>query len=183
MSALDEALYGSSEDEYEGEGVEEDDDDFGDDNMGRNNRRQKQYIVEKSGADPLDLLDAQALSRVLSTKPKGANKKERRKRLQDEVFSFDSEGKLIINDKGKAKDETPLESFESGINAYLEAVKTGPIRGQKNRLKFKKGQRHSDDFSDDEGTQPEVPRHAASAKNRIGKHTKKGGKYKSKRRL
>ena len=183
MSALDEALYGSSEDEYEGGESEGDNDDFGDDNIGRNNRRQKQYIVEKSGADPLDLLDAQALSRVLSSKPRGASKKERRKMLQDEVFSFDSEGKLIINDKSKGKDEAPLESFESGINAYLEAVKTGPIRGQKNRLKFKKGQRHSDNFSDDEGAQPEVPRHAASTKNRVGKHVKKGGKYKSKRKL
>ena len=35
MSALDEALYGSSEDEYEGGESEGDNDDFGDDNIGK----------------------------------------------------------------------------------------------------------------------------------------------------
>ena len=172
MSAFDEAVYASSDDEKE----EGDDDE----NMRKKN---KQYIIEKSDGNPLDLLDADTLAHISSTRPKKFNKKDQKKKLlSDDAFAFDDEGKLIVKGKkGSAtsgNDEDPIANMTSGINAYLEAVKSGPVRGQKNKLKFKKGNKEEDNFSDDES----MPKRNVG-RNKIGKNFKKGGKFKSRRKL
>ncbi|CAB4254389.1 similar to Saccharomyces cerevisiae YPL012W RRP12 Protein required for export of the ribosomal subunits [Maudiozyma barnettii] len=169
MSAFDEAVYASSDNEDE------------DDEDGTNHKKSKQYIIEKSGGNPLDLLDADTLAHISSTRPKKFNKKDHKKKLlSDEAFAFDDEGKLIVKGKkgGAADDDDPIKNMTSGINAYLEAVKTGPVRGQKNKLKFKKGKKEDDNFSDDES----APKRNVG-RNKIGKNFKKGGKFKSRRRL
>ena len=173
MNAFDEAIYQS---DREDEGDEEGDQDKG-------KSQAKQFIVE-SGENPLDLLDSQALAHISSTRPKKFTKDQKRRMLQDDMFNFDAEGKLIMKDTGKSStnEEDPLKSVTSGINAYLDAVKNGPIRGQKNRLKFKKGSRAGADQSDDEeDVVKDKPKRAIG--NRIGKGTKKGPKFKSKRKL
>ena len=172
MSAFDEAVYASSDDENE----EGDDDE----NMHKKN---KQYIIEKSDGNPLDLLDADTLAHISSTRPKKFNKKDQKKKLlSDDAFAFDDEGKLIVKGKkGSAaagNDDDPIASMTSGINAYLEAVKSGPVRGQKNKLKFKKGNKDEDNLSDDES----MPKRNVG-RNKIGKNFKKGGKFKSRRKL
>ena len=173
MNAFDEAIYQS---DREDEGDEEGDQDKG-------KSQAKQFIVE-SGENPLDLLDSQTLAHISSTRPKKFTKDQKRRMLQDDMFNFDAEGKLIMKDTGKSStnEEDPLKSVTSGINAYLDAVKNGPIRGQKNRLKFKKGSRAGADQSDDEeDVVKDKPKRAIG--NRIGKGTKKGPKFKSKRKL
>ncbi|SMN19107.1 similar to Saccharomyces cerevisiae YPL012W RRP12 Protein required for export of the ribosomal subunits [Maudiozyma saulgeensis] len=170
MSAFDEAVYASSDNEDEGDDNEV------------NHKKTKQYIIEKSDGNPLDLLDADTLAHISSTRPKKFNKKDQKKKLlSDDAFAFDDEGKLIVKGKknGAANDDDdPIKNMTSGINAYLEAVKSGPVRGQKNKLKFKKGKRDEDNFSDDEST----PKRNVG-RNKIGKNFKKGGKFKSRRRL
>lgn len=172
MSALDEALYDSSDAD---EGDREDE--------GYDRKKSKQFIVE-SKENPLDLLDSQTLAHISSTRPRTLNKDKRKRAADNEVFNFDSEGKLVVkNEKTSPESEDPLNSITSGINAYLEAVKHGPIRGQKNKLKFKRGKRagdDNDDFSDGE-TKAQLPKKTFDTRNRIGK--KKGGKFKSKRKL
>ena len=133
----------------------------------------------------MDLLDPETLAHISSTQPRKL-KKDTKKRLADDVFSFDAEGKLVLNSKegeqDAGEDDDPLKEISSGINAYLEAVKQGPVRGQRNRLKFKKGARKEQDdgFSDDEKL-PKVNK--PIIKNKIGKNFKKTNKYKSKRKL
>lgn len=174
MNAFDEAIYDGSD--------KEDEEDDEDTNGGK---RSKQFIVESS-ENPLDLLDSQTLAHISSTRPKKFTKDQKKRMLQDDMFNFDSEGKLIMKNDRKTvgEDDDPLKSVTSGINAYLDAVKQGPIRGQKNRLKFKKGTRAGASMSDDEDdTTQNVPKRAASNKNRIGKGGKRGPKFKSKRKL
>lgn len=176
MNAFDEAIYDMSEEEKEDEESEARD--------GRKSQA-KQFIVE-SNENPLDLLDSQTLAHISSTRPKKFTKDQKKKLLQDDMFNFDSEGRLIMKNDHKASgdDEDPLKSVTSGINAYLDAVKQGPIRGQKNRLKFKKGARAGAALSDDDDdVAKEIPKRAATNKNKINKGGKKGPKYKSKRKL
>ncbi|QLQ79242.1 hypothetical protein HG537_0B05890 [Torulaspora globosa] len=176
MNAFDEAIYDMSDEEKE-----EEEDESGD---GRKSQA-KQFIVE-SNDNPLDLLDSQTLAHISSTRPKKFTNDQKKKMLQDDMFNFDSEGRLIMKNDRKASgdDEDPLKSVTSGINAYLDAVKQGPIRGQKNRLKFRKGARAGATLSDDEDDEVKgIPKRAATNKNKINKGGKKGPKYKSKRKL
>lgn len=176
MNAFDEAIYEASD-------AEREDDD--EESRGAKKSQSKQFIVE-SNENPLDLLDSQTLAHISSTRPKKFTKEQKKKMLQDDMFNFDAEGKLVMknNQKGPGEDEDPLKSVTSGINAYLDAVKQGPIRGQKNRLKFKKGTRAGAALSDDEddGTK-NIPKRTATNKNRIGKGGNKGPKFKSRRKL
>lgn len=171
MNAFDEAVYDSSE-----EGDESDEE------QSNSKNRTKQFIME-SGENPLDLLDSQTLAHISSTRPKKFNKNEKKAPLDDEVFSFDTEGKLVVNDQEKQAEEDPLQSVTNGIDAYMDAVKQGPVRGQRNRLKFKKGTRaganENDDGADDDLKLPKT----LETKNKVGKGSQKGGKYKSKKKL
>lgn len=171
MNAFDEAVYESSDEEENASDEEE---------RGSGNRP-RQFIME-SKENPLDLLDSQTLAHISSTRPKKFNKTERKKHLDDEIFSFDADGKLVLNDK---KDEDdPLKSMTNGIDAYVQAVKQGPIKGQRNRLKFKKNARAGADESDDEGDDAlKLPTKRFETRNKIGKGGRKGGKFKSKRKL
>ncbi|CCF56475.1 hypothetical protein KAFR_0B01760 [Kazachstania africana CBS 2517] len=176
MSAFDEAVYDSA-DENSGS----------DDESSGGQRKREQFIVEKTGENPLDLLDSQTLAHISSTRPKKFNKKDQKRRLQsDDSFAFDAEGKLIVKgQKGKAsvEDDDPLKEVTSGINAYLEAVQNGPTRGQRNKLRFKKKNNGGDDgFSDNEDNT--LPKSKPMTKNKIGKNFKKSNqKFKSRRRL
>ncbi|AJW10566.1 Rrp12p [Saccharomyces cerevisiae YJM1083] len=180
MSAFDEAVYGSDEENDNGSDQEE--------NVagGKMKNGAKQFIVE-SGDNPLDLLDSQTLAHISSTRPKKFNKNQNRARFNDDAFNFDSEGKLVV--KGQPKPSTnvddPLSAVTSGINAYLEAVKSGPVRGQRNKLKFRKNGKDSDDFGDDDDGEKDsrLMRGRVNQGNKIGKHNKKGPKFKSRKKL
>lgn len=174
MSAFDEVIYDSSDDEND------EDDNRNDKEYSKKNT--EQYIMEKSGDNPLDLLDSKTLAHISSTRPKKYNGKSK-KNKNAESFSFDDEGKLIVNGKEKSindDDEDPLRSITSGINAYLDAVKQGPVRGQRNKLKFKKNARsgEGEDFSDDD-SKVSKPN---NSRNKIGKK-RNNPKFKSKRKL
>lgn len=169
MSALDEALYESSDAENSA-----------DDETAPKRGKASRFIVE-SKENPLDLLDSQTLAHISSTRPRKFDAASRKKG-RDDVFSFDADGKLLVKDEKKpSESDDVFDSSSSGINAYLEAVKHGPVRGQKNKLKFKKGTRAGDnDFSDDEGA------NKSFKPNMNGKKVqkKKGGpKFRSNRKL
>ncbi|SCU81193.1 LANO_0B02256g1_1 [Lachancea nothofagi CBS 11611] len=171
MSALDEALYESSNGE---ESAKEE--------SSNRNGKANRFIVE-SKENPLDLLDSQTLAHISSTRPKKYDGKTKKNAAEDDVFSFDADGKLKMkSDKNSTGDEELLGSATSGINAYLDAVKNGPVRGQKNKLKFKKGARANDnDMSDGEAS--ELPPRKLEAKNKKILKKKGGPKFKSRRKL
>lgn len=173
LSAFDEAVYESSDNEEEEE-----------QQQGRRNRKSaKQFIMESKG-NPLDLLDSQTLAHISSTRPKKFDKDSRKKALRDDTFSFDDEGKLVVKGKKSANDDDDIiKSVTSGINAYLEAVEHGPIRGQRNKLKFKKGSKAQND-SDDEDAVSSGFKKRVDTRNKIGKNYKKNnGRFKNKRKF
>lgn len=173
MNAFDEVIYESSDNE---DGALEEE-------SKKEKSKAKQFIVE-SKENPLDLLDSQTLAHISSSRPKKFTKDQKKRQLQDDMFNFDSDGKLVIKGQKKSNEEDPLKSVTNGINAYLEAVKHGPIRGQKNKLKFKKGTRAGEDVSDgEEEPQSKIPRRTFTNKNRIGKSGKQSPKFKSRRKL
>ncbi|CCE62724.1 hypothetical protein TPHA_0D00810 [Tetrapisispora phaffii CBS 4417] len=171
MSAFDEVVYDSSDDENDDTEV----------SNGKGKKASKQFIIE--GENPLDLLDSQTLAHISTTNVRNNKKEQRRKIRDDEAFSFDDEGKLVVK-PGSSKtvnEEDPLMSVTSGINAYLDAVKNGPIRGQKNKLKFKKNKDADDE--DDFDNSPK-PTKKNDSRNKIGKGSfKKNQKFKSRRKL
>lgn len=126
------------------------DDDYSDDEdeapTSKKSKKSNQYIVESKDT-PLDLLDSQALSHIQSSKP--LSKKGRK----IDVSEFVKDGKLHFSEGNAADDEDPLKAITSGINAYVDAVRSGPVKGQKNKFKFKRGAKKFDDeaFDDDEG--------------------------------
>lgn len=174
MNAFDEAIYESSDNE---------DAAFDEESKDKKSKA-KQFIVE-SKENPLDLLDSQTLAHISSSRPKKFTKDEKRKQLQDDMFNFDSDGKLIMKGRKQTNvdDEDPLKSVTNGINAYLDAVKNGPVRGQKNKLKFKKGTRSGENVSDEDEPENKIPKRTFNNKNRIGKSGKQGPKFKSRRKL
>ncbi|CAG62126.1 uncharacterized protein GVI51_L08723 [Nakaseomyces glabratus] len=176
MNAFDEAIYDSEGEPSDDEGASA--------STGRKKNNKKQYIVE-SGENPLDLLDSDILAHVSSTRPKSFKKNEGSKKymISDDSFAFDDEGKLVVKQNAKAQnddDEDPLKSVTSGINAYLDAVKSGPVRGQRNKFKFKKNKNGDMDDDDDE---PMIPKRASHPNNKSGRIGKKGGKFRNKRKF
>ena len=137
VSAYEEALYNS--DVSDDEEIQE----F--DANGDSKKRTNQYILEL-GDTPLDLLDRQTMARISSSRPKKFTKKDMERR---NVPS--KNGKLVFGEGDDVEDT--LANKGSGVDAYLDAVKQAPIRGQRNKLKFKNKRQNEDDWSDDE---PEV---------------------------
>lgn len=131
MSAYEEAVYSESESEAEEE-----------DTSRKNKKGGDKYILD-NGDEPLNLLDRQTLSHISSSKPKKFTKKDMEKKKVEM-----KNGKIVFKDMVQAN-EDPLASKSSGIDAYLDAVKQAPVRGQKNKLKFKKS-KDEEDWSDDE---------------------------------
>lgn len=162
VSAYDEAVHSESEDESEDEQPAK-----------KNSRKSKgadRYIME-NGEDPLNLLDRQTLTHISSSKPKKFTKKDM-ERHQVETKN----GKVVFREN----DEDPLALKGTGIDAYVDAVKQQPVRGQKNRMKFKKPSKE-DNWSDDEEEAPSVAAKAKTqGKGRVGKPKQK---FKAKKKL
>ncbi|GBL51078.1 hypothetical_protein [Candidozyma auris] len=168
MSAYEEAIHDSeSEDENEDERPTR---------AGKRNKGGDMYILEDAD-EPLNLLDRQTLARISSSKPKKFTKKDA-KNEQVEMRN----GKIVFKEM---TDEDPLAKEGSGIDAYLDAVKQAPVRGQKNKLKFKKS-KNEDDWSDDEQEEAkparESTRKTLGKGNRVGKPAKKQ-KFKARKKL
>ncbi|WLF81191.1 pre-rRNA processing protein [Lodderomyces elongisporus] len=176
VSAYEEALYDSD--------VSDDDVDIYDEDAERSSSSRKnkgkkanQFILE-SGDEPLNLLDRQALAHISSSKPKKFTKSD----LKSKTDEFKTKnGKLVFKEDGaiaKGSDkEDPLAKSGSGIDAYLDAVKQAPVRGQKNKLKFKKtkggddddGDNWSDDDDDDDTNNNNNDRAGANPKSALKK--------------
>lgn len=157
-SAYEEALYASSDSEGEDEDVEQ------------QGKMPSQFITESNDV-PLDLLDKQAFSQISSAKPRSHNKPSQSKKFATK------DGKLVFNEEGNIQQQTDrLGSEESGLNAYVEAIKSGPIRGQKNKLKYKRGRNGDDSDDGGEGDAPSWKRASngrSGGRNKVGKPGRK----------
>ncbi|KAK9240336.1 NUC173 domain-containing protein [Lipomyces kononenkoae] len=159
LSEFEEAIYGSSS-EDDNEYVESDTEDSkykkkqGKGSNSKGNKKET-YIVESKFDDPLDLLDKKALARMSSTKPTAAVKLISR---QSKIKTTES-GKMLVDDEEAGKkaidpDQMMLEQLAAQaaeanpISAYVDAVKNGPVRGQRNKLKFKNKRDRDDDDED-----------------------------------
>ncbi|SGZ57106.1 CIC11C00000001686 [Sungouiella intermedia] len=162
MSAYEEAVYDSESDDS---GDEQED-------QNKKSRRGKgadRYILD-TGDEPLNLLDRQTLTHISSSKPKKFTKsdmKEAKMKMKD--------GKIVVRED----DDEDLLSKGSGIDAYLDAVKQAPVRGQKNKLKFKKT-KDEEDWSDSEDEKPRKLKSKADKRSRV---TKPKQKFKARKKL
>lgn len=168
VSAYEEALYDSD--------ISEDEVDIYDEDANRQKKAGKsnQFILE-TGDEPLNLLDRQALAHISSSKPKKFTKQD----LQNKKEEFKTKnGKLVFKEDNE---EDPLANRGSGIDAYLDAVKQAPIRGQKNKLKFKRSRNEEDNWSDDdEESSPVLKKGKTLGKSKISKPKQK---FKAKKKL
>lgn len=154
VSAYEEALYNSD--------VSDDEDDVQEfDSNGDSKKKANQYILEL-GDSPLDLLDRQAMARISSSKPKKFTKKNMQR---NDIPS--KNGQLVFREDGD--DHDALENKGSGVDAYLDAVRQAPIRGQRNKLKFKNKRQNDEEWSDDE---VEAPKKKPITNSRISKPKK-----------
>lgn len=160
MSAYEEAVYSESENEEEEE-----------DNTKK--RAGDKYILD-NGDEPLNLLDRQTLAHISSSKPKKFTKKD-----MDKHNVETRNGKIVFRDMVKNSD--PLASLGSGIDAYLDAVKQAPVRGQRNKLKFKKT-KDEEDWSEDEAEKP-APKASKGKFTNRAKVSKPKQKFKARKKL
>lgn len=167
VSAYEEALYDSDV---------SDNDDIDDEPQGNKNKKSDQFIME-SNDNPLDLLDRQSFAKISSSRPnKGGQKKND---LADKMET--KNGKFVFNDMDKLD---TLAEQGSGIDAYLDAIKQAPARGQRNKLKFKQSKNKdnwSDSEDDEEDTKPKAKRDFKT-KSKITKPKPKQ-KFKAKKKL
>lgn len=158
-SAYEEALFDSDDSEPEDEETGA--------TSGKSKKKADQFILN-TGDEPLNLLDRQSLAHISSSKPKKFTKKDVRK-----ASDFDTKnGKLVFDG---SDDANLLPSGGSGIDAYVDALNQAPIRGQKNKLKFKKTKddgHWSDDESGTSGTQ-KTPAGRTNSRARVTKPPKK----------
>lgn len=156
---LDEALYGSSEDSEE----EADEKPARQPANNKNSRKKgnQQYIVTTD--EPLDLLDQNAMNHISSSRPQlNAPKKQLKHHLKEK------DGKIIIQDA----DDVDALNAKSAVSAYVDAVRSGPVRTQRGKLKYKRGKRAQeelDDASEDEEARPPKNKRIAKPKSRLPK--------------
>ncbi|KAB5528183.1 NUC173 domain-containing protein [Coniochaeta sp. 2T2.1] len=148
-SEYDEALYSSDESEASGSDDEE---------AGRPKRGARKggntYIVEDDD-EPLDLLDRKALASISSTKPVTMKKPTRTK------AKTDLDGKLVFKEgDDEAMDVDMQNGEETGVGAYVAALKGKdvPKKGLRGKLKWSNKKSNDDD---DEGDDMDVDDAAA----------------------
>lgn len=93
----------------------------------KNNIKSNEQFILETDDNPIDLLSHGIVTNMKSTRSDKKNK---------EPVIFDSDGKIMISNDGTVsniKDKKP-----TGVNHYLHALKHGPVRGQNNKLKFKR---------------------------------------------
>ncbi|CAG8522564.1 5062_t:CDS:2 [Funneliformis caledonium] len=104
---------------------------------------------DESGDDaPVDFLDRGIISKVIGLNP--SNTRKQRKDFS-KAFKETRDGKMIINESDDSEDEGANSSdvmMQEADNHFLEAQKSGDgfIRGQRNKIKFKKGNKKNDDM-------------------------------------
>uniref|UniRef100_A0A060TIG9 ARAD1D46442p n=1 Tax=Blastobotrys adeninivorans TaxID=409370 RepID=A0A060TIG9_BLAAD len=135
---FDQAIYGSSDEEDDDEDMEEPAPTKG----GKGHAKEKKYILEKDD-EPLDFLDKSSLAHISSSKP------QKGKPTLKNKFAQDASGKIIVKDDD-SDDDDKFEDVQSGIDAYVSAIKSGPVRGQRNKLKYKRSRKHRDDDDEEE---------------------------------
>lgn len=173
LSAYDRALYEDSDSDDSEEEVEEKP------TKGKS-KGAVQYISESRDI-PLDLLDKKALSQISSSKSKKFN----RKSIEPSFKTRD--GKLVIKESND--DDDDILANKDSLNAYVDAVRQGPVRGQKNKLKWKK-QGASDNWDgDDDDDNKEVDfksknkRGGNNSKGKGGRITKSQPKFKARKKF
>jgi ribosomal RNA-processing protein 12 len=181
-SEYDEAVYGS-EDESDASGSDVSDDEvLGRHHRGKGgNKKGETYIVEDED-EPLDLLDKKALGHISSTKPV----KQRQPPLQKKKAKIDLDGKLVFDEDGKPEDgamdgmeNEDAMDLESGINAYVAAIKgrdVGVRKGRAGKIKFtNKKDRRGDDEEEDEDNKMEIDEDEAKKAFSNRMHGQRGG--------
>ncbi|KAK8039798.1 hypothetical protein PG993_008209 [Apiospora rasikravindrae] len=140
-SEYDEALYSSDDSEAE----DESDDDMGGAASRKGRKGGNTYIMEDED-EPLDLLDKRALASISSTKPVKMRQAGRTK------AKTDMDGKLVLGQDSDEDDamviDTPANGDgDSGVGAYVAALrgKDVGVRGQRGRLKFSNRRSNDDD--------------------------------------
>lgn len=185
VSAYDKVLYDSDGDESEDEDMEQESDD---ERPSDRRAKSKQYIIEAKDS-PLDLLDKSAIAHISSTRPRSATSIANKKKRVGNLFGSSADGKLVFDEAGnissksggKNDDETLLE--KNSLAAYVDAVKQGPVKGQRNRLKFKRGKNNQEkeewsDENDEPKKRATVGKNRVVNKgNRIGKNNGGGKKF------
>lgn len=172
LSAFDKALY-----DDESESDESDEEVEHTNKKGKSKKGNQQYISESRDV-PLDLLDKKALEHISTSRPKKFTKKS-----MEQMTNFKTkDGKLVIKESGNDDD---ILSNKNSLNAYVEAVKQGPIRGQNNKLKWKKQKGDSVNWDDDDASDGESkkPQRKSNFKSKGGKIGKSQPKFKSKKKF
>ncbi|KAJ9149284.1 Ribosomal RNA-processing protein 12 [Pleurostoma richardsiae] len=143
-SEYDKALYSDSE----SEASDESDEEFVKQSKKSRQKGGNTYIMEDED-EPLDLLDRRALANISSTKPSKLRKPTKTK------AKVDMDGKLVLG--GEASDDEamdidmPKPGGESGVGAYVEALKRKelPTKGQRGKLKWTNKKNGGDDEDED----------------------------------
>lgn len=132
-----------------------------------------QHVISETNDAPLDLLDRKSMAKI-STASSAKNKSK----LGRDV-KINKQGKLIFTEEDYSDmDDDDLLGKDNALNAYVEAVNQGPVRNDRNRLKWKK-QKGDDGINwDDEPEQKKRP-----SKGKIGNSKVSKPKFKSKRKL
>lgn len=121
----------------------------------REERKANGVFVREEEGEVLDLLDGDMMSRVSASKQSKASRTGEQRSLASK-FKTDEDGRLKFtedddgdDDAGRAANGLPMD--ESGMGAYLEAMRgeDGHTRDARGRIKFNKRARGAD--ADDDG--------------------------------
>lgn len=170
LSAFDKTLYDDESDS------DESDEEVEPKKRGKS-KKGEQFISESKDV-PLDLLDKKTLEHISTSRPKKFNKKS-----VEKLVNFKTkDGKLVIKETSNDDD---ILSNKNSFDAYVEAVKQGPIRGQNNKLKWKKQKGNNNDWDDDNASDNEAskPVRKSNFKSKGGRIGKSQPKFKSKRKF
>ncbi|KAB8346247.1 hypothetical protein FH972_023292 [Carpinus fangiana] len=161
---FDEAIYGSDDDSAAGSGSDDDAAGAGVALRAQNGgkaRRTQQAFIHEDGDEPLDLLDKRSLAHISSTRPLKARQTPGATRLSGRSKVDVESGKLLLGADGDSDSDAEMGgadggegvSLESGINAYVDAIRSrdAPQRGQKGKLKFTNKPRGGFDEDDEDG--------------------------------
>lgn len=155
-SEYDQALYSSDDSDAPGSDDEEPT------RLTKSSRKGGNTYIVEDDDEPLDLLDRKALASISSTKPVKLKRPARTK------AKMDMDGRLILGQDGADKGAMDIDAKdgeETGVGAYVAALKGKdvPKKGLRGKIKWSNKKSRDDDDDDDDEDNMDVDAEAATA--------------------
>ena len=114
---------------------------------GKQKKKSRMWIDENETGDPIDLLDPNSSSKILTVNPR-KRKESRSEYGMEEMFSFNEEGKLVVSDERRGRRESGNDSEPESVETEMQSTTTAGVSSNTSRKSFVKKPRRNKSIAD-----------------------------------